>query len=163
MDWKCPQCGTDNEEVSIKCPCGYLRDEPDQVSDIASGKRKISSDRTLLRWSLLILTLVGGLYMLNAALFCAWASSGPPTDYPKAWLQRSYIYFGFSGALIATGMMGFIGLKSMFNWRRSALFYMWVLFLVYCLAGPKVREFLLIDKCMDSGGMWDRSHFDCRN
>jgi hypothetical protein len=163
MDWRCPHCGSDNEENGIKCPCGYVREEPSQTTNIITDRRKIGSERILLRWSLLLLSLVGSLYLLNVALFCAWASGGPPTEYPKAWLQRSYTFFGFSGALIATGIMGFIGLKSTFNWKRSVLFYIWVPFITYCLVGPNLREYILVDKCLDSGGMWDKSHFECRS
>lgn len=161
MDWRCPACGVDNEEIILKCTCGYVREAP-KSTDFITNKCATGNNRSILRWSLLLVSLAGSLYLLNIALFCAWASGGPPTDYPKAWLQRSYTFFGFSAALMASGIMGFIGLRSTFNWKRSALFYIWIPFLAYCLAGPKIREYVLVDKCLDSGGMWDKSHFECR-
>lgn len=95
MDWRCPACGADNEETILRCTCGYVREAPKSTNFI-TGK-------SILRWSLLIASLAGSLYLLNIASYCAWASGGPPTDYPKAWLQRFYILFGFSAALMASG------------------------------------------------------------
>lgn len=162
MNWKCPACGADdNEGSSIQCACGYrlegIRDE--EAADKIKEKKE---DRKLIRWTFLILSLAAGLFFLNSAFFCAWVSGGPPNDYPKAWLHQSYVNFGYSGAFIATGFMGFKGLRKEFNWKKSILFYIWVPFLLYCLGGPKVRELLLTDKCLDSGGRWDKSHFECK-
>lgn len=117
----------------------------------------------MLRWGVLGVSVVGGLILLNSAFYCAWVSSGPPTDYPKAWEQQSYLHFGYSGALIATGIMCFVGLREKFKWKKSITFYLWMLFVIYCLAGPWVRKQILIDKCLDSGGKWDESHFSCKN
>jgi hypothetical protein len=39
MDWRCPQCGADNDDTGIKCPCGYLREEPRHSSDIRRGAK----------------------------------------------------------------------------------------------------------------------------
>jgi len=124
--------------------------------------REKMKHRKLLRWTILILAVAGGLFLLNSAFFCAWVSGGPPNDYPKKWLHQSYIYFGYSGALIATGIMGFVGLKEQFNWKKSIVFYLWIPFTIYCLAGPIIRKQTLIDKCLDSGGKWDESHFACK-
>jgi len=124
--------------------------------------RKKKMNRKMLRWGILGVSIVGGLVLLNRAIYCAWISGGPPTDYPKAWEQQAYLHFGFSGAFIATGIMCFIGLREKFNWKKSITFYLWVLFVCYCLASPWVRKQILIDKCLDSGGKWDDSHFVCR-
>lgn len=118
--------------------------------------------RKLIRWMILILAVAGGLFLLNTVFFCAWVSGGPPNDYPKAWLHQSYIYFGYSGALLGTGIMGFVALREQFNWKKSIVFYLWIPFTIYCIAGPIIRKQILIDKCLDSGGKWDELHFVCK-
>jgi len=119
--------------------------------------------RKLLRWTILILAVAGGLFLLNSAFFCAWVSGGPPNDYPKVWLHQSYVYFGYSGALIATGILCFVRLREQFVWKKSIAFYLWITFTIYCLSGPVIRKHILIDKCLDAGGKWDQSHFVCRD
>ena len=119
--------------------------------------------RNIVRWVILLTAFAGGLYLLNSALFCAWVSGGPPNKYPKAWLQYSYIYFGYSGALISLGFLAFAALREKFNWKRSVAFYLCVPTIIYCLAAPKVREYILIDKCLDSGGRWDKQSFTCQS
>jgi uncharacterized membrane protein YvbJ len=69
MNWKCPDCGADDNEVSsIQCACGYrldgIRDEE------SAGKRKEKKeDRKLIRWTFLILSLAAGLFFLNSVFF----------------------------------------------------------------------------------------------
>ena len=125
--------------------------------------RIMTRHRKLIRWSILIIALAGGLFLLNSAFFCAWVSGGPPNEYPKAWLHQSYVYFGYSGALIATGIMSFVGLREQFNWKKSIVFYLWITFIIYSLAGPIIRKQIMIDKCLDAGGKWDKSHFVCQD
>ncbi len=58
--------------------------------------------------------------------------------------------------------MAFIAIKSEFKWKVSKFKYVWLLILLLALGYPKVREWMLIDKCRDSGGVWNSQYFDCR-
>ena len=114
------------------------------------------------RWVLLI-TFVGlGLLYLNSAAASAWVSGGPPNEYPHAWAQRSLIHFCYSVALIASGIMAFVALGKSFSFSASKMEYVWLIILLVSLAYPHLREFALVDKCLDSGGAWDKPHFECR-
>ncbi len=118
--------------------------------------------RNVIRWVLLLGLIALGLLYLNSAAFSAWVAGGPSNDYPHAWAQRALVHFGISISLIASGVMAFIAIKSEFKWKVSKFKYVWLLILLLALGYPKVREWMLIDKCRDSGGVWNSQYFDCR-
>lgn len=53
---------------------------------------------TITRWLVTIVFFYLILHFFNYALFAAWVSGGPPTDYPKTWAYISIknFYFGFA-------------------------------------------------------------------
>jgi hypothetical protein len=118
--------------------------------------------RNLLRWLLLIGLAICGLLYLNSTFYSAWVAGGPPNDYPHAWAQRALIHFGFSISLMASGVMAFIAFKADFKWKVSKYKYLWILILLLGLGYPKAREWVLVDKCLDSGGAWSSQHFECK-
>jgi len=118
--------------------------------------------RQIIRWFLTLGFIALGLLYLNSAFFSTWAAGGPPTKYPHAWAQRALQHFGFSISLIATGIMAFIGLKKNYNLKKSKYKYVWLVLLLLSLGYPKAREWLLIDKCLDSGGAWNYEYFECQ-
>lgn len=113
------------------------------------------------RWLFLICFLAWGLVCLNSAAFSAWVSGGPPTDYPRAWAQRALVHLGYGISSIATGCFLFVALRPGYNFRKSTMKWLWLILVGVSLGYPKVREFMLIDKCLDAGGRWDKTHFEC--
>jgi hypothetical protein len=118
--------------------------------------------RQIIRWFLTLGFIALGLIYLNSTIFSTWAAGGPPTKHPHAWAQRALVHFGFCVSFIATGVMAFIGLRRDFNWRKSKYKYIWLILLLLSLGYPKAREWLLIDKCLDSGGAWSSEYFECK-
>jgi hypothetical protein len=118
--------------------------------------------RNIIRWLLPLGLIALGLLYLNSTFFSAWVAGGPPNDYPHAWAQRALIHFGFSISLVASGLMAFVSLRTDFKWKVSKYKYLWLLILLIGLGYPKVREWVLIDKCLDSGGAWSYQYFECR-
>jgi hypothetical protein len=119
--------------------------------------------RNITRW-VLLLSLIGiGLLYLNSTAYSLWAAGGPPTETSKAWLNRALVHFGFSVAFIFTGIMCFSGLQKGFNFKGSKLFRIWLITLVIVLGYPQLREFYLVDSCLDSGGAWSKRHFECNH
>jgi hypothetical protein len=115
-----------------------------------------------MRWFLSAGLIVLGSIYLNSAFFSTWAAGDSLTRRPHAWEQRALLHCGYSVGLIATGIMALIGLKTNYNWRKSKYKYIWLILLLLSLGYPKAREWILIDKCLDSGGQWDIEYFECR-
>jgi phage shock protein PspC (stress-responsive transcriptional regulator) len=122
-------------------------------------------DKTIMRvarYIIFCVFIILGIVYLNSAAYSSWASWGPPTDYPKAWGQRALTHFGLSITFFSTAGMALIGLRKGFDWKRSKLKYLWVILVVLGMGYPCMKEWLLVDKCLDSGGAWDTAHFMCR-
>ncbi len=113
------------------------------------------------RWVLLILFTIVGLLYLNGAAYSSWVSWGPPNDYPNAWEQNALVQLGYSITLLSTGILFFKALKKKFEFKLSKYVYFWLVIVVLSLSYPQVREFLLIDNCLDSGGKWSVEYFEC--
>jgi hypothetical protein len=103
-----------------------------------------------------------GLWFLNHAAYSSWASWGPPTKYPKAWEHRALVSLCISIVFFSSAIMALIGLRKAFDWKKTKLKYVWVILVIFGLSYPHVREWLLIDKCLDNGGSWDAIHFTCK-
>lgn len=124
---------------------------------------RMKKAKELLRWSLLIACIAFGLLYLNGAVGSWWASWGPPNNYPKAWEQHAIVWLGFSAALFFTGPMLFFALERDFEFKKSIYKFVWLIGVVAALAYPKMREFLLVDGCLDSGGKWSAIYFECKH
>jgi hypothetical protein len=116
----------------------------------------------IVRWILLTALLVAGLIELNYAAYSSWASWGPPTKYPRAWAQSALLHLGYSISLLATAAMALAAPRLGYSWRSSKMKYFWVTVLLLGLGYPRIKEFILVDKCLDSGGSWDKQYFECR-
>ena len=121
----------------------------------------MKNTKNLLRWLALIIFIVFGLLYLNGAASSWWLSWGPPNDYPKAWEQESLRRLGFSLTCLFTGPMLFIAFKENFNFKASKYKYIWLLVVILSLTFPHIREFVLTDSCLDSGGEWSEKYFEC--
>jgi hypothetical protein len=65
-------------------------------------------------------------------------------------------------AFFSSAAMAFTGLRKGYDWKRTKLKYVWALLVALSISYPSVREWLLIDKCLDNGGSWDAIHFTCK-
>jgi len=119
--------------------------------------------KIFIRWTLLILFAAASLLYLNSAMASAWVSGGPPTEYAKAWGQRGIIHFGYFVGLFFTGILAFVVFGKNYSFKKSKFKYVWLAIIILSLLYPKYREFILVDKCLDSGGSWDKAHFECKN
>lgn len=116
--------------------------------------------RTVLRWALLILGIGLALAYLNSAAFSAWVSGGPQTPYPEAWLRRAFAHacHGLAALLVGLSLFGLLRVACR---RRVSWFFLFAAGLAAVLA-PQVRGFLLVDRCLDSGGRWDSATLRCQ-
>lgn len=117
--------------------------------------------RQTARWVLLIACIAFGLLYLNGAAASWWMSWGPPNERPLYSLHAAIHKLGVSAALFCSGPMLFLGLKKGFSLARSRYKYFWIVVMILALGYPRLREWALIDACLDSGGAWDASHFEC--
>jgi len=113
------------------------------------------------RWLFLILFTVAGLLYLNGAAYSSWVSWGPQNEYPKLLEHRSIVWLGFSIVLLSTGIVVFRSLREGYKFKVSKYIIFWLMLAIISLGYPVVREFLLIDNCLDSGGAWSAKYFDC--
>ena len=113
------------------------------------------------RWLFLILFTVAGLLYLNSAAYSSWVSWGPPNEYPKSWEHNSIVLLGYSIVLISTGVVVFKSLREGNKFKITKYIIFWLALIIISIAYPEAREFLLIDKCLDSGGVWSVEYFDC--
>lgn len=137
-----------------------LRVSPARVQSVI---RKMELLKNIIRWVLLLGLIAMGLLYLNSTAYSLWAAGGPPTEVPHAWLNRALVHFGFSVAFIFTGIMCFKALKNGFYLKKSKLLKYWLITLLIVLGYPQLREFYLVDKCLDSGGAWSKRHFECKH
>mgnify|MGYP001439554454 FL=1 len=113
----------------------------------------------ILRIALTVLFVGLGLWMLNHSMFSFWVSGGPPNNYPEAWYQQGIISGWRAIALFTLGVLVQFHLKVLFNsWVVKAV----VLLVVFGLIYPSVREFWLVDACLDGGGAWAEEYFQCQ-
>lgn len=115
-----------------------------------------------IRWALLVPALFMSLLYLNSTVYCFWVSGGPPTDYPRAWLQRGLIQFSYSASFFVAGVTIFLLLAKISKRRRLAVGTIGAGLILIALAFPTARRWVLVDSCLDRGGAWDSSHFECR-
>jgi len=116
----------------------------------------------VIRWLLVILFVGLGLLYLNSSASSAWVSGGPPGAYSHAWTQRALVHFGYAVSCMVSAVMIFVALGKNFSLGASRFKYVWVIIVLVSLLSPHLRAFLLVDKCLDSGGVWDNSRFECR-
>ncbi|MBR9871911.1 MAG: hypothetical protein GYB26_12315 [Gammaproteobacteria bacterium] len=112
-----------------------------------------------LRVGFTIVLVIAGVWMLNHSFYAFWLSDGPPNDYPAAWRQQ--------GIISAWSGIAFLFLSYCFQFRLRKLWASWAvrvagLSVLAGLSYPHLREWLLIDQCLDSGGKWLELYFECQ-
>lgn len=113
----------------------------------------------ILRWVSLLLAIVAGLFFLNDAFFSAWVAGGPPSEHKLGWERRSQGSLALSLACFFAGAFLFRALVRLPQPGRLA----WLLAVVAALLAlaPFVAREVLIGKCLDSGGRWNRMSIEC--
>jgi hypothetical protein len=113
----------------------------------------------VLRWVSLLLAIVAGMFFLNDAFFSAWVAGGPPAEHKLGWEHRSQgslflaLACFFAGAFLFRAL-GRLPKPGLIAWLLA------VVALLLALAPFMARE-VLIDKCLDSGGRWNRMFIEC--
>ena len=114
----------------------------------------------MLRVLFTVVFMLAGLWMLNHAVFSFWVSGGPPNDYPEAWYHQGIRSFWSAVALITAGVYcQFTFIKIRKSWVAKLVMFFVFLGFMY----PFVRELILIDSCLDGGGIWLEQYFRCQN
>ena len=101
------------------------------------------------------------LLYLNGAFSSWWLSWGPPSEVPKIWAHFALVRLGIALAIGITSIMLFVALGKNFQFRKSKLKFAWLCIVALGLGYPQASEFIRIDSCLDSGGSWKDSHFEC--
>ena len=115
--------------------------------------------RNAARWIILLGTLILAALFLNSAFFSLWVAGGPPTPYPEAWMHRALANACTAVALL---LMGIAGFRCLGSFPRIGSFTLLLgLGAITVLVVPWVREFMLVDSCLDSGGRWEELAFRC--
>jgi len=125
-------------------------------------RQRMDTAKNIARWIALIGLIGLGLLYLNSTAFSLWAAGGPPTEVPKAWLHRALVQFGFSIASFATAIFVFKVLKPGFSFKGKKILYVWLIIVAVSISYPPIKEFILVDTCLDSGGKWSEKHFECK-
>ena len=118
-----------------------------------------STSLQVLRWVLLLLAFAVGAFFLNDALFSAWLAGGPPGEHKLGWERRSQGSLSLSLASLFAGAFVFRALVRLpkpgrLAWGFAAL-------AVILAMAPFVAREVLIDKCLDGGGRWNRMFIEC--
>ena len=110
-------------------------------------------------WTVSIGFVALGLLYLNAALFSAWMSGGPPNPHPLGWgrLALGQLSTSLASFILAVGSYQLV--VSLPAWRRMP-FALVLTGLLLSLA-PYVGRFVLQDKCLDQGGRWSNITLEC--
>lgn len=99
-----------------------------------------------------------GLWILNYSYYSFLIAGGPPTNYPEIWYQEGIISGWRALAVLTLAVLVQFRCSTL---RRSRVSWGLVFAIVMGLSYPHVREYLLIDSCLDSGGAWNEKHFRC--
>lgn len=106
-----------------------------------------------------IILILCGLLLLNHSFYSFWLADGPPTEYPHSWYHQGIISGNRAISLI---LFGILVQFSWSNLKISWLFWLSILLILLGLVYPFIREQVLIDSCLDSGGSWQKIYFSCK-
>lgn len=112
------------------------------------------------RWAALLAGVALALVYLNSAAYSAWAGGGPPTTIRDAWLHRALVHLCYGVAAAFGGIILFRVIHRPPRLDRAALAL--VVLALVLIAAPHAKRFLLVDRCLDSGGRWDAAAFRCQ-
>jgi hypothetical protein len=114
----------------------------------------------LTRWAALLACIALGLVYLNSAAYSVWAGTGPPTNIPDAWMHRALAHSCYAIAVVLCGFVLFRVIRR--PPRHGGVALVLVVLALALFAAPHARRFLLVDRCLDSGGRWDAAAFRCQ-
>jgi len=115
--------------------------------------------QTVVSWVVAIGFVALGLLYLNAALFSAWMSGGPPNPYPLAWKHLALGQFSTALASFILAAGSYKLVAALPAWRRLPLAF--VLAGLLLSLAPYLARFLLQDQCLDRGGSWSNITLEC--
>jgi hypothetical protein len=115
--------------------------------------------RNVVAWLVLGVGIVVAALYLNSAAYSAWVAGGPPNAYPESWAQRALVHLCAAGAFVCGAVAVFRGVRSFP--RIGALTISLGLVALLLLGVGEVREFFLVDSCLDRGGSWNHEEFKC--
>jgi len=120
---------------------------------------KISISRQFVRWLVLGAFIVFALFYLNSSIYSAWVSGGPPNPYPLGWSRRALGQLGLSLAALCFGLGLFKGIRTFPGSTNGSAAFI-VLGAILAIS-PYIGRFVLMDKCLDRGGSWNRVTIQC--
>lgn len=119
----------------------------------------MSRGRSFLRWSVLVLGIGLALLYLNSAAFSAWVATGPPNDYPEAWLQRAFGHLCIAMGVFLVSVVLFRLIKPGAR-IGSVVIICLALTLVIGIA-PTARKRSLRKACEERSAMFDETLVRC--
>ncbi len=116
-------------------------------------------NKTVLRWSTLAIAVVAALTLQWLSLTQALTAADMP-DHASIGYHRSVIYSSISFAVAFAGLAIFLFLRSLP--RVTAGTILCTFSCLLALAYPQLREFWLVDRCLDEGGRWNAATYECQ-
>jgi hypothetical protein len=114
--------------------------------------------RRVIKWLVLIAFIVVALHYLKSAIYGVWLS-GWPDPQPPGLSRRVIGQLCFALASLSFGLGLFKGVQT-FPAATAGSAALIVLGAVLAL-GPYIERFVLIDRCLDGGGSWNRVTRQC--
>jgi hypothetical protein len=124
-----------------------------------NGAVKLSVSRQLARWLVLGSFIIVALLYLNSSIYSAWVSGGPPNPYPLGWSRRAIGHLCFALAALCFGIGLFKGIRTFPQSTNGSSAFI-VLGAILAIS-PYIGRFVLMDKCLDRGGSWNRGTIQC--
>ena len=115
--------------------------------------------RQLIRWLVLIAFIMVALLYLKSSIYSAWMSGGPPNPYPLGWSRRAIGHLCFALSALFFGVGLFKGVNTFPRATNGSAVFI-VLGALLAIS-PHIGRFVLIDKCLDRGGSWNRETIQC--
>ena len=130
------------------------------VSQYWFGKTNLKQFQKVLSLLTTIVLVVYGLFLLNHVFYSLWSSTTgiSPNQYETLWYQEALGSFTY--AVLAF----FLAFLTRVKWeliKSNRYIHVSILIVMLFLAFPHVREYMLIDSCLDSGGTWSYKYFQC--
>ena len=116
--------------------------------------------RSATRWLALVAFLILAALYLNSAMYSAWLSSGPPTDYPEGWMRRAQgqLCFAIAAALMGGAMFRLIGAFPKIDRIGAVVAIVGVFFVALPYAGRAI----IAASCERNGGTWSSEALQCK-
>jgi len=120
---------------------------------------KLSASRQLVRWLVLSAFIILALLYLNSSIYSAWVSGGPPNPSPLGWSRRAIGHLCFALAALCFGIGLFKGIRTFPRSTKGSAAFI-VLGAILAIS-PYIGSFILMDKCLERGGSWNRATIQC--